>query len=213
MSAAISTHGDCEYCRLTLRNTALTICSWKSFEHWFDHHSLVGTFIVLGIAAALLTLWCCYISLCTPYLYDRAAKRRAGRKPYGAGEKETVVVTSPSGTTTSPEIIPTSTAAPATSDGKGTMGRRAEEGRGQVTFAPNPTTPAGAAPTTTEQVVVTSPAPAPADGKTQVAESTTPAPAPTTTVTETAAPVAVHDGTSDYQTAGMGSVRGRPRRN
>lgn len=108
---------------------------------------------------------------------------------------------------------PAGTTQTVVTDGKGTLGRKAEEGRGQVQFAEG-TTPAAAPSGVTkvvttpagEQVVTTAPT-----GASTTEHAVT---APATTTVQHVEPIAVHDGANDgaptgRQMADMGSMRGR----
>jgi len=126
--------------------------------------------------------------------------------------------------TPAPATVVVTQAVPA-DDGRGTMGRKAEEGRSKVQFADGgaPVAPqqvVATAPTGQQVVVTAAPAPTPAPATTEQVV-TSPAPAPAPASTEHVEPItAHHDGAYDgaydgvptgRQMADMGSMRGRKR--
>ncbi|KAK5693209.1 hypothetical protein LTR17_025210 [Elasticomyces elasticus] len=173
----------------------------------------VGALVLLGLLAWL-------ISKCVRHLRKRQIAKKA--------VDEKVVVTTAPGQAAPTTVVTTSDP----NDGRGTLGRRAEEGRGQVNFAPG----TGPQATSTPEVITTT-TPAPenivavdplADTSDKVTKTATPADMEKSEEEKAAnaaqqkaqvieqTPVPVHDGAYDYPTgsqmADMGSMRGRKRK-
>ncbi|KAK6403205.1 hypothetical protein LTR81_021871, partial [Elasticomyces elasticus] len=156
----------------------------------------VGALILLGLLAWL-------ISKCVRHL----RKRQIAKK---AVDEKVVVTTAPG------QAAPTTVVTTTPDDGRGTLGRRAEEGRGQVNFAPGTGPQATSTPevitTTTpasENIVAVDPL---ADNADKVTKTATPADMEKSEEEKAAnaaqqkaqvieqTPVPVHDGAYDYPT-------------
>ncbi|KAK4547245.1 hypothetical protein LTR36_000900 [Oleoguttula mirabilis] len=188
---------------------------------------IAGAIGLLSLILALLSCLCCYKLFRRHRAKTRADPNRSYRRRLGLlGRRRndpTAVVVDPATGQPMAEVVPTPVhdPAPATNpdhpgpttgtegptEGRGTLGRKAEEGRGPVHFAEG-TAPAAGQPkvVTTpsgEQVVTTAPTGAP------------PTEHPASGPTENVEPInARHDGANDgvptgRQTADMGSMRGR----
>ncbi|TKA59255.1 hypothetical protein B0A55_13094, partial [Friedmanniomyces simplex] len=216
-----------------------------SLRHPFNFHKALAYFALLGLLGLLASLLTCLLC-CIPRWRSRRERRKRAEEELAKREKitvvdpapgvETVVVTSTPGQAIDPATAAAATGAAVVvanqgtttgadpNDGRGTMARRAEEGRGHVQFAPPPantvvtsTQPADPATGTGEKVTTTvtpagAPAGAPADKKKTEQEKsanaaqqkaevagTPPVPAATApVVTEQVAPVPVHDGVYDW---------------
>ncbi|KAK4902136.1 hypothetical protein LTR27_001038 [Elasticomyces elasticus] len=155
---------------------------------------VIGALILLGLLAWL-------ISKCVRHLRKRQIAKKVVDEKLASQPQQIVVTTAPG--QAAPTTVVTTTDP---DDGRGTLGRRAEEGRGQVNFAPGTGPQATSTPevttTTTPAAEIFAVDPtAPDTQKAQVVEQT---------------PVPVHDGAYDYPTgsqmADMGSMCGRKRK-
>ncbi|KAK6402890.1 hypothetical protein LTR81_022163, partial [Elasticomyces elasticus] len=166
-------------------------------RHPTIHHAvrseLWNTIKWVGVAvAALATLL--LLACCIPICVRRHRRRQIAKKVVDeklaneklASQPQQVVVTTAPGQAAPTTVVTTTDP----DDGRGTLGRRAEEGRGQVNFAPGTgpqATPTPEVITTTTpatEIVAVDPT-APDTQKAQVVEQT---------------PVPVHDGAYDYPT-------------
>ncbi|KAK5708756.1 hypothetical protein LTR17_020410 [Elasticomyces elasticus] len=201
----------------------------RSITHHVDRSNLRNILKWVGIAFAalvtLLLLACCIPSCIRRYRNRQIAKKVVDEKL--ASQPQQVVVTTAPG-----QAAPTTVVTTTPDDGRGTLGRRAEEGRGQVNFAPG----TGPQATSTPEVITTTTPAAEnitavdplADNADKVTKTATPADMEKSEEEKAAnaaqqkaqvieqTPVPVHDGAYDYPTgsqmADMGSMRGRKRK-
>ncbi|KAK5717909.1 hypothetical protein LTR15_008751 [Elasticomyces elasticus] len=209
-------------------------------RHPTIHHAarsgLWNTIKWVGVAvAALATLL--LLACCIPICVRRHRRRQIAKKVVNeklaneklASQPQQVVVTTAPGQAAPTTVVTTTDP----DDGRGTLGRRAEEGRGQVNFAPGTGPQATSTP---EVITTTTPAaeniiavdPTAPDNAEKVTKTATPADMEKSAEEKAAnaaqqkaqvveqTPVPVHDGAYDYPTssqmADMGSMRGRKRK-
>ncbi|KAK1074698.1 hypothetical protein LTR74_000942 [Friedmanniomyces endolithicus] len=200
-------HTCCAECHIKSRSTGW----FGSFKHPFNFHKVLAYLMTAALLGLLGLLASCLLC-CLPRFHNHRERRRRAAEEVARREKVTVVDPAPGVetvvvTTTPGQTIDPATAAAATgaavvaanqattsgadpADGRGTMARRAEEGRGHVQFAPPPpgggnntvvtgssNSPAGAGPSGTGpggQVVTTvTPGSAP-DSSDKVTKTATP---------------------------------------
>ncbi|KAK5675390.1 hypothetical protein LTS10_011832 [Elasticomyces elasticus] len=195
-----------------------------------DRSKLYDILKWVGMAIAALVILG-LLACCIPICVRRHRKRQIAKKVVDeklASQPQQLVVTTAPGQAAPTTVVTTTDP----DDGRGTLGRRAEEGRGQVNFAPGTGPQATSTPevitTTTpasENIVAVDPI---ADNADKVTKTATPADMEKSEEEKAAnaaqqkaqvieqTPVPVHDGAYDYPTgsqmADMGSMRGRKRK-
>ncbi|KAK1816386.1 hypothetical protein LTR12_009165 [Friedmanniomyces endolithicus] len=199
-------HTCCAECHVKSRSTGW----FGSFKHPFNFHKVLAYLMTAALLGLLGLLASCLLC-CLPRFRNHRERRRRAADEVARREKVTVVDPAPGVetvvvTTTPGQTIDPATAAAATgaavvaanqattsgadpNDGRGTMARRAEEGRGRVQFAPPP--PGGGGNNSVVTSSGNNPGNDPAAGPGgQVATTVTPGSAPDSSdkVTKTATP-------------------------